>query len=169
MLNFIKKRTFYVCERRARRGSVVVFFPNYFASGSRRPVYRSGKQYLSDRTCFHFHQQISWHIAWVTHPHGPNQKLCCEATQQLKHHTRCFFPPNYITMGLITAACFCKTAAPRTARRLVVLLLSAAARSLALRSAISIRNEAVISNTGHCGMFRERRAAAFLSAPTHSM
>lgn len=42
----------------------------------------------SDQTCFHF--QISWRVAWVALPDAPNQRLCCETTQQLKQHTRCF-------------------------------------------------------------------------------
>lgn len=62
----------------------------------------------SDQTCFHFHHQISWHNAWVTHQEDRNEKLCCETTQQLKQDARCVvFLSNYITMDLIMAARCC--------------------------------------------------------------
>lgn len=64
----------------------------------------------SEQACFRLHHQISCHIAWVTQPRGPNEKLCRETTQQLKQHTRCFSPQlhhngfNYSRVCSTTAA-----------------------------------------------------------------
>lgn len=80
----------------------------------------------SDQTCFHFHRQISWRIAWVTLPDAPNQKLCCETTQQLKQNTGCFFLQLQHN-GFNYSCGFRKTAAAQIKSGLIFCPLSAAA------------------------------------------
>lgn len=117
----------------------------------------------SDQTRFQFHRQISRHIAWVTLPDGPKQELCCETTQQLKQHTRCFFLQLQHN-GFNYSCLFCKTAAAQMTAGLIFRLLSAAALLLlALCTLISISRQAAILERSVMGCAEESQpcAAAF--------